>query len=120
MSSKLPQSSCLRYEYSDICRVTALEDPFVLHYICIVLPFLWLPLGALLNAFYRLRLFIAYHCSVKWKRTVYAVDIFLMQHIMWEVYYNKIGTFRYMNICPYLTGVNDEVSLTVNVHSEFQ
>jgi hypothetical protein len=54
------------------------------------------------------------------ERTVYAVDIFLMQHIMREVHYNKIGTFRYTNICPYLRGVYDSVSRTVGVDSEFQ
>jgi hypothetical protein len=53
------------------------------------------------------------------ERTVYAVDIFLMQHIMWEVHYNKIATFRYMNICPCLRGVYEYVSLTVHVDSGF-
>jgi hypothetical protein len=39
--------------------------------------------------------------------TVYAVHIFLMQYTIWEVYYNKIASFQFVNICPYQYGVCD-------------
>jgi hypothetical protein len=49
-------------------------------------------------------LFIADHCQVKLNAILCAVDIFLMQHTMREVYYIEIATFRSANICPYLHG----------------
>jgi len=50
-------------------------------------------------------LFIADHCQVKLNSVLCAVDIFLMQHTMREVYYIEIATFRSANICPYIHGV---------------